>query len=111
MGKGGSKTENLNDSFTKRQVNATVSLLLFSSKCSTVAKKISLQVLSNSRWPWSLIITFNYGARGELMTEQYDILFKQPSSKFKHKRNDGEKGESVLVRMPKCCLGWICSPS
>lgn len=35
------------------------------------------------------------------MTELYDILFKEPSSKFKHKSNYGENGERVLGRMPK----------
>ena len=103
MGRRGSKTENISDSFTKRQVNATVSLPLTSSKCS-VSKKISPQVLSNSSWPQSLIITFNFGARGEFMTELHDLLFKQPSSKFKHMRNYGENGERVLGRMLKGCL-------
>lgn len=40
QGWGASRIENVSKSSTRRQVNAIVSLLLISSKCSTISKKI-----------------------------------------------------------------------
>lgn len=48
MGRGGSKTGDVGDSFTKRQDSAAVPLLPTSAKCSMLSRKISLQGLSNS---------------------------------------------------------------